>query len=82
MKYDYVFYQYGMEYDTLSNGLHFYIESPEYFTYGSYTVTSNTYTAKQKKFYENYCALKNTSSSFPGNIATGCVIIVLHFAQF
>ena len=71
MKYDYVFYQAGMEKDTLSNGLYFYLETPEYFTYSSELDMSQTYSAKQITFYETCCALKNTTSSFPNNIATG-----------
>lgn len=71
MKYDYVFYQTGMENDPLSNGLHFYIESPEYWTYTPNIITTNSYSASQIDFFENFCALKNSSTSFPNNIATG-----------
>lgn len=71
MKYDYVFYMSGMEKDTLSNGLHFYLESPEYSTYSSYIDVNTTYKPTQVSFWENNCVLKNNTDPFPNNIATG-----------
>jgi hypothetical protein len=71
MKYDYVFYQKGMENDTLSNGMYFYLETPEYFTYDINLDVNKKYSDKEISFYENYCTLKNSSNPFPYNIATG-----------
>ncbi len=71
MGYDYVFYQKGMELDSLSNGLHFYLETPEYFLYEGIIDTKKVYSAKEKSFYEEYCSLKYSNDSFPFNIATG-----------
>jgi hypothetical protein len=69
--YSYVFYQKGMERDTLSNGLYFYLETPEYLVYNRTLDTQKPYTPAQQKFYEDYCALKNDTQAFPYNIATG-----------
>ena len=71
MKYDYVFYQKNMELDTLSNGLFFYLESPEYLAYNRTIQTKKTYTAPQQSFYESFAALKNSTKQFPHNLATG-----------
>jgi hypothetical protein len=71
MKYDYVFYQKDMENDSLSNGLYFYLETPEYLTYNVHLDVNKTYSEKEISFYENYCALKNITTPFPNNLATG-----------
>ena len=71
MKYDYVFYQSGMEYDSLSNGLFFYLESPEYITYNRRIETGKNYSVEQKAFFQTHYALKNNTQPFPYNIATG-----------
>jgi hypothetical protein len=71
VKYDYVFYQKNMELDTLSNGLFFYLESPEYLTYNRTITAKKTYTVQQKSFYESFVALKSATKPFPYNIANG-----------
>jgi hypothetical protein len=73
MKYDYVFYQQGMENDALSNGLYFYLESPEYYTYDRRIDLRKARTPQQIDYCEKNFALKNASQSFPDNIATGWV---------
>jgi hypothetical protein len=71
MGYDYVFYQKGMELDSLSNGLHFYIETPEYSVYKRQIDTKQNYTHEEIRFAETHFALMNASKSFPNNIARG-----------
>ena len=71
MKHDYVFYQAGMENDTLSNGLYFYMESPEYRVYSRSITTTASYTSAQKTFFQTHYSLKSAVDSFPNNIATG-----------
>jgi hypothetical protein len=71
MKYEYVFYQKNMELDTLSNGLYFYLESPDYLAYNRTIQAKKVYTAQQKTFYETFAALKNNTKPFPYNIANG-----------
>lgn len=71
MGYDYVFYQKGMEKDSLSNGLYFYIESPEYSVYNRNIYTNRQYPPEQVHFAETHYALMNNSRPFPGNIARG-----------
>jgi hypothetical protein len=71
MKYDYVFYQNKMENDTLSNGLYFYLETPEYLVYNRTINTQKTYTNQEKQFYETFCTIKDTAQPFPYNMATG-----------
>ncbi len=71
MGYDYVFYQKGMEEDTLSNGLRFYLETPEYTVYSKKIDLQKTYSTEQIRFFETHCALKDSSVSFPDNIARG-----------
>jgi len=73
MKYDYVFYQPGMEKNPLSNGLYFYIETPEYFIYNRALDISKSYTKKQIDFFEKTFALINNQQPFPDNIAKGWV---------
>lgn len=73
MGYEYVFYQVGMELDSLSNGMGFYIETPEYITYNRLIDQRKKYSEKEKQFYENYCVLKDTLHAFPDNLATGWV---------
>ena len=71
MGYDYVFYQKGMEMDSLSNGLHFYIETPEYSVYKRQIDTKKKYSAEEIRFAETHFALMNNSKTFPNNIARG-----------
>jgi hypothetical protein len=71
MGYDYVFYQKGMEKDSLSNGLHFYIETPEYSVYKRQIDTKQNNTHEEIRFAETHFALMNNSKSFPNNIARG-----------
>jgi len=71
MKYGYVFYQRDMEKDTLSNGLYFYLETPEYFTYNVYLDINKKNSDKEIVFYETYCLLKSITNPYPYNIATG-----------
>lgn len=71
MKYNYVFYQRGMERDTLSNRLYFYIETPEYYTYNRTFDASKAYNKKQIDFYESRFVLRKTDKPFPLNLATG-----------
>jgi len=71
MKYDYVFYQKGMETDSLSRGLYFYLETPEYSVYTRRIDTRQTYTPAEIAFFETKCALMNNSKPFPNNIARG-----------
>ena len=71
MGYDYVFYQKGMEKDSLSKGLHFYIETPEYSVYRRQIDTKAIYSPEEIRFAETHFALMNNSKSFPNNIARG-----------
>ncbi|MFZ4724762.1 MAG: hypothetical protein ACOYMD_04885 [Paludibacter sp.] len=71
MGYDYVFYQHGMEDDSLSNDLYFYLESPEFNVYPRYVYINKTYTEKEISEFLTNSALKDTTSKFPYNIATG-----------
>ncbi|TFF38795.1 hypothetical protein [Mucilaginibacter psychrotolerans] len=71
MGYQCVFYQKGMEYDSLSNGMYFYLETPEYFAYERIIDANKIYTDQQKAFYQTYCCLKDTVAQFPYNLATG-----------
>jgi hypothetical protein len=70
MGYDYVFYQKGMERDSLSNGLFFYLETPEYSIYPRRLDTKKQYSTSEIKFFETHYALMN-HKSFPDNIARG-----------
>lgn len=71
MNYDYVFYQPGMENDPLSNGLHFYIETPEYLIYNRAIDTTRKYSQSEKNFYERNFAIADDKERFPKNLATG-----------
>ncbi len=71
MHYDYVFYQHGMEYDSLSNGLYFYLETPESYTYIRRIYLNKKYTEEQKKYFESITARKSGIKDFPSDIATG-----------
>jgi hypothetical protein len=71
MGYDYVFYQPGMEKDPLSNGLRFYLETPEYMVYNRQVYTKKKFSTAEVSFYTNYCATVDTTSKFPNNLATG-----------
>jgi hypothetical protein len=71
MGYEYVFYQPGMEKDPLSNGLWFFIESPEYRLYNYNIYTKKKYSSSETQFYNNYCATIDTTSIFPKNLANG-----------
>jgi hypothetical protein len=71
MRYDYVFYQKDMEKDSLSNGLYFYLESPEYLLYNRAVNTTKKYKNEDIQFYSKYCVLKDDSLVFPKNLATG-----------
>lgn len=71
MGYKYVFYQKGMEEDTLSNGLFFYLESPEYSIYKRVVNTQKKYSEAEIKFYEKYGTVVNENLKFPANLATG-----------
>jgi hypothetical protein len=71
MGYQYVFHQKGMENDTASSGLYFYLETPEYFVYPRRLETQRTYTEEEIRFFELNYALMNNTHSFPGNIARG-----------
>ena len=50
MGYNYVFYQKGMEKEALSNGLYFYIETPEYSVYNRRLDTKKKYSAEEIRF--------------------------------
>jgi hypothetical protein len=71
MGYHYVFHQKGMEHDTTSNGLYFYLETPEYFVYPRRIETQRTYSEKEIRFFELNCVLMNNTKPFPDNIARG-----------
>jgi hypothetical protein len=71
MGYDYVFYKKGMEKDSLSKGLYFYLESPEYSIYTRNINTQKDYTPEEAWFAETHFALMNNTKAFPGNIARG-----------
>lgn len=71
MGYDCVFYQPGMEKDSLSDNLLFYLETPENFIFDRTIQISKKYDRKAVEFYEEYCALSNFSFEFPNNLATG-----------
>jgi len=75
MGYDYVFYQRGMENDSLSNDLYFYIESPEFMVYQRYVYINKEYTENEISYFLNNSALKDTTSTFPYNIATGWFVV-------
>jgi len=72
MGYDYVFYQSGMELLRASDGLKFYIETPEYEVYPVDRVLrlDREYTPEQQANYEKLFAWKSLDP-FPNNIATG-----------
>jgi len=71
MGYNYVFYQKGMEKEALSNGLYFYIETPEYSVYNRRLDTKKKYSAEEIRFAETHYALMNNTKRFPDNIARG-----------
>lgn len=71
MGYNYVFYQKGMEKEALSNGLFFYIETPEYSIYNRRMETKKKYTPEEIRFAETHFALMNNTKQFPDNIARG-----------
>ena len=71
MGYDYVFYQRGMENDSLSDGLYFYLETPEYSVYERQLDTKKPHSPEEVEFAETHYALMNTTSPFPDNIARG-----------
>ncbi len=71
MGYEYVFYMKGMEKDPLSDGLYFYIETPEYFTYPRYVELTKSFTPAQIDYYNKNVALSSMSKPFPQNLATG-----------
>jgi hypothetical protein len=71
MGYHYVFYQKGMEDDTASSGLFFYLESPEYSVYPRRLETNRAYSEEEIGFFELNYALMNGTKPFPGNIARG-----------
>jgi hypothetical protein len=71
MGYHYVFYQRGMENDTASSGLFFYLETPEYSVYPRRMETNRTYTEEEIRFFELNYALMNNTKPFPHNIARG-----------
>lgn len=73
MGYSAVFYITKMEMDTLSNGLGFYLETPEYFIYKRVVNRKQKYAAKDLDFYSRYCAVKDSTASFPDNLATGWI---------
>lgn len=73
MKYDAVFYIKDMELDSLSDGLGFYLESPEYFIYNRIINRKQQYSTKEIDFYNQYCAIKDMNAPFPENLATGWV---------
>ena len=54
-----------------SNGMYYYIETPEYSTYRRYVDPSKKYTPEQIKEWETTCALRDASKPFPENLATG-----------
>ena len=71
MGYDYVFYQPGMEDDSLSNDLYFFLESPQYMVYPHTVYIDKTYTPEEISYFQNNASLKDSTSVFPNNIATG-----------
>ena len=89
MGYDYVFYQHGMELDTLSNGMHFYLEDPEFSTYKRIIDRKQRTSQKDIDFIEKNCALKDRSGVFPDNLARGWIwkpdtdrfVIILDYQQ-
>lgn len=73
MGYKYVFYQKGMEMDSLSNGMYFYIETPEYGIYKREVSSQKVYSPEEIDFYESHCVLKDSNLTFPANLATGWI---------
>lgn len=71
MRYNYVFYQKGMELDPLSKGLCFYLETPEYYIYNRTIDTRKKYSQKDINFYETKFAKRRSDRPFPHNLATG-----------
>ena len=76
MGYSYVFFQHGMQKSTLASDLYFYLETPEYQAYNSLGVdrqvsSTKTYTPAQIDNYQQYFALKDTTSPFPHNLVPG-----------
>ena len=61
----------GMPKNRDSDGMYFYIETPEYGTYRRYVDPSKKYTPEQIWEWETTCALKDASKPFPENLATG-----------
>lgn len=61
----------GMPKNRDSDGMYFYIETPEYGTYRRYVDPSKKYTPEQIREWETTCALKDASKPFPENLATG-----------
>ena len=60
-----------MENDSLSHGLYFYIESPEYRIYNRIINTQKKYSAADRNFYNQYCTVVKPDELFPANLATG-----------
>ncbi|WAC13220.1 hypothetical protein [Dyadobacter pollutisoli] len=73
MSYKYVFYQKGMELDPLSDGMYFYIETPEYSVYRRGIISKKTYSKDEINFYESHCVLKDSVAAFPANLASGWI---------
>jgi hypothetical protein len=79
MGYKYVFYQPGMENNSLASDLYFYLETPEYDAYSKLGLDravspGKKYSEAQIKNYEKYFALKDTTSAFPENLAKGWTV--------
>ena len=71
MGYTHVMYMSGMEYNKLSNGLTFVLESPEYVTYKRIVDLRKTYSPEQIAEWERICAVVFPDKKFPQNMATG-----------
>ncbi|MEI7731074.1 MAG: hypothetical protein WCO56_15970 [Verrucomicrobiota bacterium] len=76
MGYAYVFHKSGMEKSPLAADFYFYLETPEYMAYNylkvDRTVSENKqYTPAQINTYQQYFALKDTTSPFPKNLVPG-----------
>ncbi len=66
-----VMYKYGMEKDPRSNGITFYIETPEYSVYRRVVDLRKKYSPKEIESWESICAVAFPDKPFPRNMATG-----------
>lgn len=69
MGHSHVYYKAGMEKDSLSKNMKFYIGAPEYHFYKREVDTRKEYSDEEKEFLSKFAALKDSSASFPNNLA-------------